>query len=266
MTNKFLIRGSGEFQGLSKIITEIGENNDTGIELSIVKLNQDQEHIIDDQLEGALLIMSGQCQFQTQDKEGILERRDIFKESPQILSFAQGNWVKLMAKTQCELLLMRTANEQPFATKLFDQESILEDDHRGKGLLDDTAYRVVRTAFDKRNHERSNLVVGEVITFPGRWSSYPPHHHIQPEIYHYRFSEPQGYGHAELGDDVYKVKHGDTIKILDLNDHSQTSAPGYAMYYMWVIRHLPSEPYMVPVFTKEHEWTRSNDANDRVWK
>jgi 5-deoxy-glucuronate isomerase len=103
-------------------------------------------------------------------------------------------------------------------------------------------------------------VLGEVITFQGGWSSYPPHHHPQPEIYHYRFTEPQGYGHAELGETVLKVRNYDTVKILDLNDHSQCAAPGYGMYYAWVIRHLPNDRYSVPEFTPEHKWIMQSDA------
>ena len=108
------------------------------------------------------------------------------------------------------------------------------------------------------------LVLGEVVTLPGRWSSYPPHHHPQPEIYHYRFTEPQGYGHAELGETVLKVRHGDTVKIADGFDHAQAAAPGYGMYYAWVIRHLPGNPYTVPEFTEAHRWTMAKDA--KYWK
>jgi 5-deoxy-glucuronate isomerase len=139
-----------------------------------------------------------------------------------------------------------------------------ENEHRGRGLLDDTAYRLVRTIFDCRNRPEAVLVLGEVVSFPGRWSSYPPHHHPQPEIYHYRFTEPQGYGHAELGDEVLKIRHGDTLKILDRKDHAQVAAPGYGMYYVWVIRHLPGEPYQTPEFTEEHRWLLQADAP--VWR
>jgi len=104
-------------------------------------------------------------------------------------------------------------------------------------------------------------LVGEVVTLPGGWSSYPPHHHAQPEIYHYRFSEPQGYGHAELGDEVVKVRQNDTIRIPAGHDHAQCAAPGYGMYYSWVIRHLPGNPYVMPEFTAEHAWTMSRDAH-----
>jgi 5-deoxy-glucuronate isomerase len=35
------------------------------------------------------------------------------------------------------------------------------------------------------------------------------------------------------------------------------------MYYSWVIRHLPGNPYVVPEFTAEHAWTMSREA--RCW-
>ena len=98
-------------------------------------------------------------------------------------------------------------------------------------------------------------MLGEVVTFPGGWSSYPPHHHAQPEIYHYRFTAPQGFGHAELGERVMKVRPYDTIKIPAGLDHAQCAAPGYGMYYSWVIRHLAGDRYTVPEFTEEHAWT-----------
>ena len=109
------------------------------------------------------------------------------------------------------------------------------------------AIAIVRTVFDRRNADpNAELVLGEVVTMPGRWSSYPPHHHPQPEIYHYRFTKPQGFGHAELGEQVLKVRQYDTVKILDGLDHAQCAAPGYGMYYAWVIRHLPDNPYGIP--------------------
>jgi len=59
---------------------------------------------------------------------------------------------------------------------------------------------------------------------------------------------------------VMKVRPYDTIRILDENDHSQCAAPGYAMYYIWVIRHLPGDRYTVPEFTKTHSWTMEPGA------
>ena len=37
-------------------------------------------------------------------------------------------------------------------------------------------------------------------------------------------------------------------------DHAQVSAPGYGMYYLWVVRHLPRRPYRGFTFSPEHRW------------
>ena len=32
------------------------------------------------------------------------------------------------------------------------------------------------------------------------------------------------------------------------------------MYYAWVIRHLPDNPYGIPDFTEEHKWVMEKNA------
>ena len=115
--------------------------------------------------------------------------------------------------------------------------------------------RLVRTIFDKRNAPPdAELVLGEVVTLQGAGRA--TRRIITPsEIYHYRFTRPEGYGHAEIGETVVKVRQYDTIAIPPGLDHAQCAAPGYGMYYSWVIRHLPGNPYTVPEFTSEHLWT-----------
>jgi 5-deoxy-glucuronate isomerase len=135
-------------------------------------------------------------------------------------------------------------------------------EQRGMGLMQDAALRVVRLTFDLERRPESELVIGEVVHLAGRWSSYPPHHHGQPELYHYRFTEPQGYGHAELGDDVVKVKQFDTVKITGAVDHPQVAAPGYGMYYLWIVRHEPGAAgrYTGFTFADEHKWMLDGKA------
>ena len=75
----------------------------------------------------------------------------------------------------------------------------------------------------------------------------------KPEIYHYRFTEPQGFGFGQTGNDngegdVVTIKHNSTLKVMYDLVHSQVAAPGYGMYYIWVIRHLDDCQYTVPTF------------------
>jgi 5-deoxy-glucuronate isomerase len=169
--------------------------------------------------------------------------------------------VRIEAARAAEFTVYRTKNRKPFRPALYRAEDVA-DERRGQGQVGNACLRLVRTIFDRRNSDaNAELVLGEVVTLPGRWSSYPPHHHAQPEIYHYRFTKPQGYGHAELGDEVLKVRQNDTVKILAGLDHAQCAAPGYGMYYAWVIRHLPDNPYTVPEFTAEHRWVMEPGAD-----
>ena len=211
--------------------------------------------------ETAWLLMNGRVRGKAGDESFELARRSLFDESASCVHVSAGTATVLEAQGDCELTVYRCRNTTPFPARVFTPEQV-PNEHRGKGQVAGRCLRFVRTIFDASNSPPgAELVLGEVVTLPGGWSSYPPHHHRQPEIYHYRFTEPQGYGHAELGDRVFKVRHGDTVCIPPGEDHAQCAAPGYGMYYSWVIRHLPDDPYTVPDFTEEHAWTMSRDAS-----
>ena len=49
------------------------------------------------------------------------------------------------------------------------------------------------------------MVLGEVVNLPGKWSSYPPHHHPQPECYFYRFDKPMGFGAGWGNGEIYET-------------------------------------------------------------
>ena len=232
----------------------------TGISFGILKLQAGASHQVTTQAETAFLLMSGVVRLSAGGREERFRRQSLFDEGPSCLHVSAGTEIVIAAEEDSELTTYETLNRRQFEPRFY-QPAHVPTEHRGKGQVGDTCYRFVRTIFDRSNADpNAELVLGEVITMPGRWSSYPPHHHPQPEIYHYRFTMPQGYGHAELGDRVFRVRNYDTIRIPAGLDHAQCAAPGYGMYYSWVIRHLPEKPYTVPEFTVEHRWTMDPEA------
>jgi 5-deoxy-glucuronate isomerase len=258
---RYLIRGATGFGWGQTAITRLDDHvADTGIAFGVLRLHEAEQHAMDPALEGAALLLSGAVRFVGDGKPVAAERSSLFDDDPVCLHCAAGAAARVEATADCELAIFGVRNAARFATRVFDRQSMVETERRGKGALEDTAYRIVRTIFDGRNRSEARLVLGEVVNLPGRWSSYPPHHHPQPEIYHYRFTAPQGYGHAELGETVLKVRHGDTLKILDGRDHPQVAAPGYGMYYIWAIRHLPDAPYTTPEFAEAHRWANAPKA------
>ena len=242
-------------------VTTAGEADaDTGISMGVLRLAAGGRHTVTLPGETAFLLMDGRIAGRAGDLAFELARQSLFDDSPACVHAPAGTPVEICALSDAELTMYACDNASPFAPRVF-RPSDVEDERRGAGQVGDRCLRLVRTIFDARNSPPEvHLVLGEVVTLPGGWSSYPPHHHPQPEIYHYRFTHPQGFGHAELGDQVFKVRQYDTIKIMAGNDHAQCAAPGYGMYYSWVIRHLPGQPYDVPEFTAEHVWTMQPGA------
>ena len=250
--------------GLTVVTRHDDPNEPTGLGLAVLKLAAGENYREVTPVETAFLLMSGSVTAAAAKRNVKLTRASLFDDAPSCIHLAAGAEIKFSAESTAEFTLYRSANRKAFEPKIF-LPADTADEPRGKGQVGGACLRLVRTIFDRHNSDaNAELVLGEVITLPGRWSSYPPHHHAQPEIYHYRFAHPQGYGHAELGDAVFKVRGYDTIRILAGNDHAQCAAPGYPMYYSWVIRHLQGNPYTVPEFTPEHRWTMELDAS--LWQ
>ena len=251
--------------GAIRWVTRGGESHlDTGMSFGLLELEEGGAFADASTEERAIVLLSGEVDFGWEDDgetaRSIARRISLFDERPTVLHVAAGEPVEIAAGSDAELAWISTANGRGFAPRLFAPEALFESEWRGEGKVEDAALREVRTIFDDRNRPESNLVLGEVVNLPGRWSSWPPHHHPQPEIYHYRFDRPEGYGHAELGDEVLRVAHGDTVKITGERDHPQVAAPGAAMWYLWFIRHLPEARYTVPEFSPAHRWTMEPGA------
>jgi 5-deoxy-glucuronate isomerase len=251
-------------KGLTRITNHASDEDNVPISLEVLKLEAGETLALTTRHETAWLLMQGKVSGKIADREFSFQRKSLFDESPSCLHASSGTEVEFHCDSAVEFTVYSCDNTLQFEARIFEPDDVANEP-RGKGQVDDRCLRYVRTIFDDRNSDpNTGLVLGEVITFQGGWSSYPPHHHPQPEIYHYRFTEPQGYGHGELGETVLKVRNFDTVKITDLNDHAQCAAPGYGMYYSWVIRHLPDDRYSVPEFTDEHKWIMQADS--QYWR
>ena len=90
------------------------------------------------------------------------------------------------------------------------------------------------------------LLVVEVLTPAGSWSSYPPHKHdedrfpdevVLEEVYYYRARAPEAFGVQRLYspprelDETWTVRDGDLV-LVPYGYHSFCAAPGYDFYYL----------------------------------
>jgi 5-deoxy-glucuronate isomerase len=207
--------------------------------------------------ETAVLLLSGSVEYHWMSNMKQASRKDVFTQPPYLLHTCKDTKIKIVATTDSEILVQSTLNSMDFDCKFYQPEDCkieLMGDQQWEG----TAKREVVTIFDYANAPYSNMVVGEVITKAGRWSSYIPHSHPQPEVYYYKFDKPQGFGVSFIGEEAYKVLDGSAASIPGGLTHPQAAAPGYNMYYCWMIRHLTNNPWTSRDIDPAHEWLLEN--------
>lgn len=128
--------------------------------------------------------------------------------------------------------------------------------------------RTVRTMLGPE-HAAGRLLVGETINPPGNWSSYPPHKHdtheppreVQlEEIYYFKFEPARGFGVQIRYDaeqtETFTVRDGD-VAIIKSGYHPVVAAPGYQLYYLWVMAGRGRE--MAPYLDPQHAWVQTGN-------
>lgn len=254
----------GELSFGKYVLTEIdGKYSNMLMDVCVEKLKKNEvRKYLSDNKETAILLIDGNIELYWENKKIEVKRNSVFDETPICLHVSKNKKVEVVALSDCEILIQQTENDKDFESKFYNDENC-KSDIFGEGVWNDTARRVVRTVFDYNNAPYSNMVMGEVITYPGKWSSYIPHHHPQPEVYFYKFNKPQGFGFSLIGEDAYKITNNSFSAIEGGLVHPQASAPGYAMYYCWMIRHLENNPWTDRIDSNEHKWLLEENVN--IW-
>lgn len=124
------------------------------------------------------------------------------------------------------------------------------------------------------------LVVVEVFTPSGNWSSYPPHKHDVhrvtdngrlleadlEEIYFYKIDPPHGFAMQRVYsadgtvDDAVVARNNDIVLVRD-GYHPVAAAPGYNVYYLNIL--AGSAQSLASVDDPDHQWVKSTwDGKD----
>jgi 5-deoxy-glucuronate isomerase len=135
---------------------------------------------------------------------------------------------------------------------------------RGGGNATRQINHIITPAF-----EAHRLLVVEVYTPGGNWSSYPPHKHDVhdpprevdlEEIYYYRVSRPEGYAIQRVYtadrrlDATITVRDGELVLVPE-GYHPVVAAHGYDVYYLNAL--AGSARSMAASDDPDHAWVRS---------
>lgn len=216
------------------------------------------------QEELALVLLGGQASADWGDgKQRIGERAHVFDGLPYALYLPAGCGVRLEAETWCELAECRVPSSARHAPRLITPKDVAVG-LRGGGNASRQIVDVMPPDFPA-----DKLMVVEVYTPSGNWSSYPPHKHDVhsppteadlDEIYYYRMDHPAGYAQQRLytpdgGRDLtLTVRDGDLVLVRD-GYHPVVAGHGYNVYYLNCL----AGSVRALAFTEDpqHTWVRS---------
>jgi len=170
-------------------------------------------------------------------------RKDVFSGFPYVVYLPCRTPFEISALTNCEFADCRVPSTARLAPRIITPADCREE-IRGGGNCTRQIVDVIRPEFPAEK-----LLVCEVYTPSGNWSSYPPHKHDVhnppkevdlDEIYYYRISAPEGYAFQRLydqagtRDDTLTLVDGDLVLIKD-GYHPVVAAHGYNVYYLNVL-------------------------------
>lgn len=228
-----------------KKLAEIGKlNADMLMDISVFNLKSGQKKtFFQPDKEIAVLLIDGEINIKADVFCERAVRRGLFNDLPTTVHVCRGTEIEITAYVDSRIMYQATENGADFPAKIYRKEDVIQT-VSCEGLWENTAVRDVNTIFDKDNAPYSNMVIGEVLARQGRWWSYVPHSHPQPEVYYYEFERPEGFGACFIGETAHTIKDGSCGCFKGGNTHVQVTAPGFPMYNIWMIRHLDGDPWL----------------------
>ncbi|MDJ1159070.1 5-deoxy-glucuronate isomerase [Chelatococcus sp. SYSU_G07232] len=195
--------------------------------------------------EVCLVLVAGRATVEAggQDFGTIGERMSPFAGKPWSVYVPAGRAWRVTAATDLELAVCSAPGGGAFEPRLIAPGDV-KAETRGKG----TNIRHVANILPEGEPAHSLLVV-EVVTPPGHWSSYPPHKHdrdalpeesLLEETYYHRLDPAQGYALQRVYtddrslDETMAVEDGD-VTLVPRGYHPVGAPHGYTLYYLNVM-------------------------------
>ena len=217
-----------------------------------------------------LVLVEGKARIQGagQDWGELGDRMDVFERTPpHCLYLPNGTDWEAVATTECTLAVCTAPGQGGHEAQRLGPEGI-ELTPRGKG----TNTRYVNNIAMEGRDVADSLLVTEVFTPSGHWSSYPSHRHDEDdfprmtyleETYYMRLNPAQGFGiqrvYTEDGslDDTMAVRNHD-VTLVPKGHHPCGAPYGYELYYLNVM----AGPLRRWRFANDpdHDWIAKRDA------
>ncbi len=214
--------------------------------------------------EAVFVILGGTCTTDWgQGSKRIGKRKNVFDGFPYALYLPAAQAAVFTAETVCEIAECRSPSKAVLTPRLITPDDVVSS-LRGGGNASRQIVDIIGPDFPA-----DKLIVIEVYTPGGNWSSYPPHKHDVhdpprevdlDEIYYYRIQQPEGFAFQHLysadhaGEQTLKPRDGDAV-LVHSGYHPVVAGPGYDVYYLNFL--AGSSRALAVTEDPNHVWIRS---------
>ncbi len=196
---------------------------------------------------------------------------NVFDGKPTALYLPIESSVDIIAIVDCEIAITGSRATKSFPARLIEPDDI-DVEIRGAG----NAARQINHII-KPESPADTLLVVEVFTPSGNWSSFPPHKHDVSnmpaesdleEIYYYRIDPPDGFGLQRLYtadgsfDHAWVIKDGDLLLVPE-GYHAFAVAHGYTGYYLNILAGDETVRTMQPSDDPAYAWVRETWSDEQ---
>jgi 5-deoxy-glucuronate isomerase len=212
------------------------------ISFSVIRLAPGEkiESSTDDN-EIVIVPLAGRAQLSFNGETHVLHRKDLFRDLPDIAYLPPRTKYGIEANETFEVAIGGAPAEGKLPARFIPRDQIPTGIRGGAN-----AKRGVSTLADS-DELTERLVVYEIHTPSGNWSSFPPHRHdtrdnssYHEETYYYRFQQENGFAIQRIYtrdtdlDVAIPVHHGDVVLIHE-GYHPVVKAPGTNAYYLNIL-------------------------------
>jgi 5-deoxy-glucuronate isomerase len=209
------------------------------------------------------VLLSGRADvsFGSHEWPDVGSRPSVFDGAPDAVYAPPGGTIGFTASSDvCEVALCWAEAERGAEPALMPASAV-KPFQRGSGITERTIHNILM-----EDRPAESLLVTEVLTPGGNWSSYPPHKHdtddgdretYLEETYYHRTARPDGfavqlvYTDDRSLDEAIQVRDGDVV-LVPRGYHPVAAAPGYDLYYLNVMAG-PRRRWLVTT-DPDHRW------------
>lgn len=196
-------------------------------------------------VELAIVVLGGICSVRSSvgSWQGVGGRTTVFDGLPHTLYLPPGTSFTVTADSDCELAFCYCRAEEVHSAHLVTPDEV-GIEIRGGGNATRQINSMIPPAFPAHR-----LIVVEVFTPAGNWSSFPPHKHDVhnppaevdlDELYYFRVDRPEGFAIQKVYtadrriDETITVRDGELVLVPE-GYHPVVAAHGYNVYYLNVL-------------------------------